>query len=66
MNSISKIQLLTVLIYENHEISHEQQQIKTGLKEMIESMNLLLEELRKHEALDNKTIGRVCLESSKA
>ena len=56
-----------VLICKNDEISHEeqQQQIKTQLKEMIESMNLLLEELRKYKSLDNKTIDRLRLDLSK-
>ena len=32
------------------------------MKEMIESMNLLLEELRKHKSLDNKTINQLRLD----
>ena len=34
------------------------------MKEMMESMNLLLEELRKHKLLDNKTINKLRLHAS--
>ena len=53
-----------ILIAKNDQLSHEQQQQErnTQMKEMIESMNLLLEELRKHKSLDNKTINRLRLD----
>ena len=55
-----------ILIAKNDQLSHEQQQQqqqrKTQMKEMIESINLLLEELRKHKSLDNKTINRLRLD----
>ena len=53
-----------ILIAKNDQLSHEQQQQErnTQMKEMIESMNLLLEELRKHKSLDNKTINQLRLD----
>ena len=55
-----------ILIAKNDQLSHEQQQQErnTQMKEMIESMNLLLEELRKHKALDNKTVNQLRLDAS--
>ena len=55
-----------ILIPKNDQLTHEQQQQqrKSQMKEMIESMNLLLEELRKHKSLDNKTINQLRLDAS--
>ena len=62
------IKLIPMKKYNYDQLSHEQrqqqqqQQRKTQMKEMIESINLLLEELRKHKSLDNKTINRLRLD----
>ena len=55
-----------ILIAKNDQLTHEEQQQerKSQMKEMIESMNLLLEELRKHKSLDNKTINQLRLDAS--
>ena len=53
-----------LLIAKNDQLTHEQQEQerKSQMKEMIESMNLLLEELRKYKSLDNKTINQLRLD----
>ena len=55
-----------ILIAKHDQLSHEQQQQErnTQMKEMIESMNLLLEELKRHKSLDDKTINQLRLDAS--
>ena len=55
-----------ILISKNDQLTHEQQQQErnTQMKEMIESMNLLLEELRKRKSSDSKTINQLRLDAS--
>ena len=61
---LDKSLVYKILIAKNDQLSHEQQQQerKSQMKEMIESMNLLLEELRKHKSLGNKTINQLHLD----